>query len=1007
MATAFAPLPYPTPTTASSARLKDPKLMQALSDLSESLEGELHLDPLHRLLYSTDASIYAQEPLGVAYPKHTADIVKIVTAAAAHHFSLIPRTAGTSLAGQCVGDGLVVDVSRYMHNVLEVNEKERWVRVQPGVILDELNHILKPTGLMFGPDTSTSNRCMIGGMIGNNSCGSHSILYGNTMSHTLSLEAVLSDGSVTQFGPVSKTEFEHKKAQQNLEGNIYKTLEEVVRTHRDEILSRYPKPEIKRRNMGYPLDELAHTEIFEDSQKPWNLARFLCGTEGTLAFTTEAKLNLVPRPNSIQVLASHFKTIDESLRATVLAVQFDPAAVELIDKRTLDASADNLEQNRNRIWLDGDPGAVLVTEFYRDTIDEAKAAAQQLSDAFHKEGWGYSHKMLSPSQTNMAWELRKAGLGALMGIAGDVKPLTFVEDTAVAVEDLPEYIRLFSQIMARHKTECVYYAHASVGELHLRPELNPKDPEDIAKMKSIAAEVADLVRQFQGTISGEHGDGRVRSPFIRQVLGENIERALRTVKTAFDPHDILNPRKIVDPEPIDADLRYPPGRPVPTIPSYFAFSEDDGLLRAVERCNGAGACRKLVFSGGTMCPSYMVTRDEKHTTRARANAFRMLLLNAPRPEHAWASKEVYESMDLCLGCKGCKSECPASVDMAKLKSEFLQHYYDAHGTPKRAEFFGDPIAGYKLARTFAMFANPIMRMGFAKTILQKMFGVSPKRDLPAFAPKTLRQLLKNHPSQQNTERKNAPHGDVLLYIDMFTDYHDTHVGLAAAELLEMAGYRVRITKHPYSGRTQISKGLLRKARAIANENVRALRSAAQQNIPILGIEPSEILTLCDEIPELVSDELREDAKKIASQVQLVDNFIAARAKAGKLNGLTFKAPPNTQKVLVHGHCHQKALVGLNPTLDALRLVEGWQVEAIPSGCCGMAGSFGYEEEHYDISMATGELVLFPAVRKSDDKSTLIAAPGTSCRHQIHDGTQRKSFHPIELLRMAAVPGQTS
>jgi FAD/FMN-containing dehydrogenase/Fe-S oxidoreductase len=973
--------------------------LDALATLAAEIEGELRLDPLHRLLYATDASLYAQEPLGVVYPKHALDIERIVRCAAAYKIPLIPRTAGTSLAGQCVGAGLVVDVSKHMRAVLEVNEAERWVRVQPGVILDELNHILKPTGLMFGPDTSTSNRCMIGGMIGNNSCGSHSILYGNTMAHTLEVEVVLSDGTRTRWGALTPAQVEDATQRDGIEGCIYRVIKDVITEQRQELLARFPKPELTRRNMAYPLDDLARSQVFDpDSPKPFSLARFLCGTEGTLAFTTEAKLNLVPRPKAIQVLASHFDTIDAALRATVVAVRNNPAAVELIDKRTLDASAGNLEQQRNRVWLDGDPGAVLVIEFYRDTPDEAKAAADATAAQFEAEGWGYSHKLLSPSQTNMAWELRKAGLGALMGIAGDVKPITFVEDTAVAVEDLPDYIRDFTQIMARYQTECVYYAHASVGELHLRPELNPKDISDMEKMKAIASEVAALVRRYQGTISGEHGDGRVRSPFIREVLGDAVVAALARVKGAFDPLNIMNPGKIVDPAPIDADLRYPPGRPVPTIPTFFSFPEDDGLLRAVERCNGAGACRKLVFSGGTMCPSYMVTLDERHTTRGRANAFRMLLLGEHSPEKAWASQEVYEAMDLCLGCKGCKSECPASVDMAKLKSEFLQHHYDVHGTPRRAEFFGDPLNGYKLAQSLSKLVNPSLKTPIAKKAMQTLFGVHPKRDLPGFAPKTLRQLLAKRPPSQAP----APHGDVLLYIDMFTDYHDPHVGVAAVELLEMAGYRVLTIPHPYSGRTQISKGLLRKARALAVENVLALRDLARQGTPILGIEPSEILSLIDEIPDLVPDDLRADALMIAAQVCLVDNFIARRAESNQLNGLTFRDPdPGPRKVLVHGHCHQKALVGLNPTLQALRLVQGWQVEAIPSGCCGMAGSFGYEEEHYDVSMAVGELVLFPAVRKASD--ALLIAPGVSCRHQIYDGTQRAAIHPIEALRATACP----
>lgn len=973
----------------------DPELgvLDALADLADRIDGELHLDPLHRMLYATDASLYAEEPIGVVYPRHKADVVEVVRTANRLGVALIPRTAGTSLSGQCVGRALVIDTSRHMTRILEVDPDKRTVRVEPGVILDELNRHLKPLGLFFGPDTSTSNRCMIGGMVGNNSCGSHSILYGTTRDHVLELEVVLADGTVARFGDLSNDELERRLREDSREGELHRALTRIVDTHRDELLARFPKPEVKRRNMGYPLDVLARSARYEPDGLPWNLARFLCGSEGTLAVTTEIVLNLVPAPTHRIVVACHFHDMLESLEATVAAIEHDPAAVELIDRRILEATRNNLEQARNREFVVGDPDALLVVEFYRHDRDAVEQAAADLIERFQREGRGYAWVPLRGAELGRAWDLRKAGLGLLFGIQGDVKPLTFVEDTAVAVEDLPEYVRRFEQIMARHDTKCVYYAHASVGELHLRPELNPKDPADIERMIAIATEVADLVREFRGTISGEHGDGRIRSPFIERMLGPTVTRLLAEVKDAFDPRGIMNPRNIVDPRPLDQDLRYPPGKPAPQLPTHFAYSEDFGsLLGAVERCNGAGACRKLVGSGGTMCPSYMATRDEVHTTRGRANVFRSLLMG-DRPQDAFSSPELHDALDLCLQCKGCKAECPASVDMARLKSEFLQGWWDHHGGPPlRIRLLGQPERAYKLAQRFSTLSNKGARSRLGKAVLRRIMGVHPRRDLPDFAPKTLRQQLK-----RRGLARGGRLGRVVFVIDPFTDYNDPHIGLAAIDLLEAAGYEVVIPEVTALGRPQISKGLLREARALAERNVEQLLPYAREGLPILGVEPSELLTLVDEYPELVPAAQRDDALLVGAQADLVELFIGRGLRDGRFS-LPFDGTP--RKVLVHGHCHQKALLGNAPLLEALRAVPGFTVEAIASGCCGMAGSFGYE--HFEVSMAVGELVLFPTVREAPE-DVWLTAPGTSCRHQIKDGTGRLARHPIELMRAALTP----
>ena len=962
----------------------NPKVsMSELSQLEAQLQGELLWDPLHRMLYATDASLYAEEPIGVAYPANTQDLVTLVKWAAQLKVPLIPRAAGTSLAGQCVGNGLVVDISKHMTAILELDVENRRVRVQPGVILDELNRTLAPHGLMFGPDTSTSNRCMIGGMMGNNSCGSHSIRYGTTLDHVLSAQFVLSDGSLVVWGDQDAQAQRASAAADSLEGRIQTQLHAAVSNHLDEIRARFPKPEVLRRNMGYPLDFLASTELFSEAGQPWNLARFLCGTEGTLALTAEATLNLVPTPKFKGLVASHFDALDEALRAAVIAVDHEPAAVELLDRRVLEATRDNIEQERNRGWLVGDPEAVLLIEFYRDSPQAITRDSEALVKALEKSGLGTAHLHLDAKEMLKAWALRKAGLGLLMGIRGDLKPVTIVEDTAVAVADLPEYIRRFAKILEKHDTKCVYYAHASVGLLHLRPELNPKKRQDVEKMKRIAREVAELVREFRGTLSGEHGDGRLRSPLIEMMLGTEITKVMQQLKDCFDPAGILNPKKILDPLPMDADLRFLPDRRVDAPRTFFSYSEDGDLLRAVERCNGAGACRKLATAGGTMCPSYMATRDEKHTTRGRSNVFRSLLLGED-PNRTWTSDALDQALELCLACKGCKSECPASVDMAKLKSEFLQQRFDRLGTPLANRGLGSPELGYEWAQRFGRLSNWGTRTWLGRKLLSAAFGVDPRRDLPNFARRTLRQQLASR-TFQNLESDK----EVVLFVDLFTDYNEPELGLMALEVLELLGYHVLVVEHPTAGRPQLSKGLLREARQIAQENVEIFYPFAARGVPIVGIEPSEILTLLDEYPDLVSKDLREKAQTVAKHVALVDAFVGS---------LLQHSNEKKGRVHLHGHCHQKTLVGNAPVVEALTRA-GYEVVSIPSGCCGMAGSFGFQ--HHDLSMEIGELVLFPAVRMSAAQD-FVAAPGTSCRHQIKDGTGRMALHPIELLHRALV-----
>ena len=951
-----------------------------------AFDGELRFDALHRLLYAQDASIYAEEPAGVAYPRHREDVQALVRMCAATGLALIPRAAGTSLAGQCVGDGLVVDVGRHMNEILELNVEERWVRVQPGVILDDLNRHLVPYGLFFGPDTSTANRCMIGGMVGNNSCGSHSILYGNTMQHVLELGVVFADGSYELLRPWNAEELDAHRERNDALGAGVRALLDIVAQHRELIESRYPTRDVLRRNTGYPLDDIACREPFGEGGA-FSLARFLCGTEGTLGITTEVKLNLVAQPAHRMIVAAHFADLGDALRATVRTIAHTPAAVELIDRNILEQTKTNIEQRHNRFFIEGDPDAILVIEFYRAAVGELEAAAEAVIEELQGAGLGYAFPIVRPPDDAKVWALRKAGLGLLMGVVGDTKSVSVIEDTAVPVARLPEYVADIQALMARYETDTVYHAHASVGELHIRPALNLKERRDVDKMGEIASAVADLVREYRGSLSGEHGDGRVRSPYIEQFFGAEVVELHRRVKQAFDPQYIMNPRKIVDPEPIDADLRFEPGAEVPQVETLFDWTSDLGLVRATEKCNGAGACRKPAEAGGTMCPSYMATLDERDTTRGRANVFRQLLLEGP--DTAMSSHVLYEAMDLCLSCKGCKRECPANVDLARLKAEFTQHYWDEHGTPLSALLFGHYAQLSRLAMVSPALANFVMTFGLTRWLMGVMMGLAPQRNLPAFAPRSFRSWFAGHPAPTHDRA-------VWLYVDPFTEYTEPELGQAAVEVLEACGFGVELFPVEDDGRTLLSKGLVRSAKKLVNRTLRGLGDVlrAHPERAVIGIEPSALLTFLDEWPDLAAPEHRATAEDLAGRAMMLDDFLATQLAENAID----VAWRGAGTVLLHGHCHQKALVGTSGTEAVLRAA-GYDVTTLATGCCGMAGSFGYERKHYDVSQQIGELVLFPALREADDE-VLVCAPGTSCRHQIADGVQRKARHPVLFLRDA-------
>jgi len=971
---------------------------EALARVAEEIDGDVRVDPIHRMLYAQDASVYWEEPLGVVFPRSTEDVQAIVRLADTLGIELIPRAAGTSLAGQCVGTGLVVDTGRHMNRILSIDPEAMSATVQPGVILDELNREAAKHGLLFGPDTSTSNRCMLGGMIGNNSCGAHSILYGTTRDHILELEVVLSDGELVRINPWDGEQLAEMLEREGRLGDGLRVLDRIVREHGPLIRERYPKPGVMRRNTGYAFDAILDQAPYTDGGAAFDLAKLLCGSEGTLAMTTEATVSLDRLPGAKNVVVAHFASIEEALRATVVAVGHEPAAVELIDKRILDLAKQNIEQARNRFFIEGDPEAILVVEFYREDVEALEVANRGLIEDYRSREMGYAYPVLSAPEDKAVWELRKAGLGILFGMRGDVKPVTVVEDTAVAVEVLPEYISEFAEIMERHDTACVYYAHASVGELHLRPELNMRDPDGAQKFKKIATEVTDLVKKHGGSISGEHGDGRLRSPMLKQFFGPELTQAHVELKHAFDPKGILNPGKIVEPKAIDEDWRFEPGQELRELDTLFDWSLDGGLIRAVEKCNGAGVCRKTAAAGGTMCPSYMVTLEEKDSTRGRANVFRNLFLNNEDPREALESDELHDVLDLCLSCKGCKSECPASVDMTRMKTEFLQHHHDAHGAPLSAHLFARYGQLSKLAAWTPWLANFMFTFALTRWIMGKLMGLAPERSMPAYARKTFSSLYKRWRREHPADTTKPVVG---VYIDPFCEFTEPEIGMATVRVLEASGWRVARVPIEDDGRTQLSKGFVRDARALAEKNVRRATEwlKAHPEAKIVGVEPSALLTFRDEVPDLVSPDLREDAEVLAARCLLLDEFItqhkgddAFTSPFGGVDG---------EPLILHGHCHQKAIVGLDPTVDALTLA-GYDVTPLKTGCCGMAGSFGYEKDHYELSMSVGELVLFPAVREADEK-THVAAPGTSCRHQIMDGTGRVAEHPAVLLERALAP----
>lgn len=966
--------------------------------LRERIKGDLYTDDLQRIMYATDGSAYREIPVAVTRPADASDIREIVAFARENGGSVIPRGAGTSLAGQVVGGGIVMDVSRYMTGILELNVSERWVVIEPGVVLSELNLFLSKHDLFFAPETSTANRCCIGGMLGNNSCGLHSIIYGSVRDHILEIDALLADGSEATFRALTTEEFNAKCEgdPDKLETQIYRNIRDTLSDaeNRAGITAGYPDPRLKRRNNGYALDILMNTDPFTGNGEKINLCKLLAGSEGTLAFTLRMKLNLLPLPDKVTgLVCAHFESLQDALKANIIALRYNPASIELIDDYILNCTRDNISQSRNRFFIKGEPAIILLIEFLEDTGDVISGKAEAMEREMRESGYGYHFPLYTaPDEMARVWDLRKAGLGVLLNIPGEKRSVQVIEDTSVHPELYPEYITGFEKILEKYNLTCSYYGHIATGELHISPLLNLKDPADIEVYHGIATDIAALVKEFRGSLSGEHGDGRLRGEFIPFMFGEKTYQLLKNLKKTWDPFNVFNPGKITDTPSIVENLRYIVGEQTPVPDTTFTFPEKTGILYAVEKCSGSGDCRKSVLMGGTMCPTFMATHDEDKSTRGRANILREFLTRSGKANR-FDHKEIFEVMDLCISCKACKSECPSNVDMAKFKAEFLHHYYRSHRIPLRTLLIG----WLPRLNRVGMLLRPVTNFVTGTTLFKSVIGIARERDLPVLSKVTMRRWERSERKKSNAVTQNK--GKLFLFADEFTNYNESEIGIKTILLFERLGYEVVIPASAESGRTFLSKGLLGAARKVAEKNVRILSAIVSAESPLVGIEPSAILSFRDEYPEMVGEELRPLAKSLSVNTMLVEEFICRELDRGNIGAGDFTE--REAKILLHGHCQQKALASTLPTKRMLSVPVNYQVSEIPSGCCGMAGAFGFEKEHYDLSMKIGELVLFPEVRSAAD-DTIISAPGTSCRHQIADGTGRKAYHPVEILYDALV-----
>ncbi|MFD1163192.1 FAD-binding and (Fe-S)-binding domain-containing protein [Hwangdonia seohaensis] len=949
---------------------------QIFQHLKSKIKGEVLTDAASLGMYSTDASIYQIKPIAIVLPKDADDVGIAINTAFANNIAILPRGAGTSLAGQTVGKSMILDFSKYMNAIIEINETEKWVRVQPGMARDDLNAVLAPLGLHFAPDPATSSRANVGGMVGNNSSGTKSVLFGKTVDHVLEAHVILAEGTPLHLKNYSPEEYQKKAAQNNREGEIYKTFKNLVLQNQEEIKARFPK--VMRRVGGYNLDEFVYTDN-------WNLSKLICGSEGTLATTVELKLNLVDLPKHKSVCVVHFAELLEAISAVESMLEFNPSAVEILDKTVVGLSRENLLTKHHCHFIEGNPAAILIVEFYGDTKADVMDRPQKMIAYLKENNFGYAYPLFPEGKSyDDVWVVRKKGLGLMLGLKGNKKPLPFIEDAGIPSESLPEYIDQVLKVCEKHQTKAAMYAHASVGVIHVRPILDLRLAEDIERLKNITEDTFELVMKYKGSWSGEHGDGLVRSAYNKRFFGDTLYNVFMDIKKLMDPKNLMNPGKIIEAQTIEKNLRYGVNYKDEKVKTEYNYKAEEGFEAAVHMCSGVGECRKVL--GGTMCPSFKATRDEEHSTRGRANALRLAMSNQ-LGANALSGKRLHEVMDLCLSCKACKSECPSNVDMAKMKGDVLQMYYDQNRISFRDKLIRDSSkVANKISGATSGIVNAIQKSSIFKYILEKAAGFDKRRTLPDFAKEPFYKWF-----AKNAFKTNKGSKKVVLFADTYLNYHEPQVGISALELLNSCGYEVVLANVGCCQRPKISHGFLRDAKREGAKTIEGLKPFLDQGLKIVVCEPSCASALNDDLPDLISNQ--ETAEQLKNGVMMIDVFLSDEYNNGRLD-VDFE--PVSEQIVIHGHCHQKALYGTSAMKSLLKNSKK-DVSEIPSGCCGMAGSFGYEKEHYDLSKKIGEDILFPAVNKLKKDSELVAC-GFSCRHQIEHFTEAKPKHFVEVIR---------
>ncbi len=951
-------------------------MISIIEQIQKHVRGDVLADEYSLGMYSTDASIYQIKPIAIVLPKDDEDVKAAIKVAYDHNITILPRGAGTSLAGQTVGESIILDFSKYMNSILEINEADKWVRVQPGMARDDLNAVLEPMGLHFAPDPATSSRANVGGMVGNNSSGTKSVLFGKTVDHVLEARVVLAEGTELNLKNHDPETYALKAAQKDREGEVYASFKNLIHQHKEEIKERFPK--VMRRVGGYNLDEFVYSD-------QWNLSKLVCGSEGTLATTLDLKLNLVDLPKHKSVCVVHFADLLEAISAVESMLAYNPSAVEILDKTVVGLSRENLMTKHHCHFIEGDPAAILIVEFYGDTAQEVIDRPHKMIADLKENNFGYAYPLFPEGTSyNDVWIVRKKGLGLMLGLKGNKKPLPFIEDAGIPSKHLPEYIDKVLKVCKKHQTKAAMYAHASVGVIHVRPILDLRLGEDIERLKNITDETFELVIKYKGSWSGEHGDGLVRSAYNKRFFGDNLYKVFLDVKKLFDPKNLMNPGKIIEAQAIDHNLRYGVEYKDQEVKTEYSYQTEEGFEAAVHMCSGVGECRKVL--GGTMCPSFKATRDEEHSTRGRANALRLAMSNQ-LGEKGLSSERLHQVMDLCLSCKACKSECPSNVDMAKMKSDTLQMYYDEHGLSLRDKLIRDSskaasqISGWK-----AGFVNAFQKSSLFKNLLESKANFDKRRTLPDFAKEPFYVWF-----EKNARKSNQGNKKVVLFADTYLNYHEPHVGISALELLNTCGYQVILANVGCCQRPKISHGFLRDAKRDGKRTIEGLQPYLDQGLKVVVCEPSCASALNDDLPDLIGNQ--EISDQLKGGVMMIDVFLADEYGKGNLD-VDFE--PKSEGITIHGHCHQKALYGTN-TMKTLLKNSNAKVDEIPSGCCGMAGSFGYEKEHYEISKKIGSEILFPAIEKMPKNIDLVAC-GFSCRHQIQDFTDAKPKHFVEVIK---------